>query len=115
MPRAIGIVGIHTGIGKTITSAVLVEALKADYWKPVQAGDLNNSDSMQVARLVANEKSKVHEEAFRFTQPLSPHKAAKIDGIELSINSFDLPKTDSLLVIETAGGLHSPMGNVLLW
>ena len=79
--RPIFITGIGTEIGKTIVSAVLVEKLQADYWKPVQSGELNNSDTMIVKKLISNKKSVFHQEAYRLTQPFSPHLSASLDGI----------------------------------
>jgi dethiobiotin synthetase len=61
------IVGTHTGIGKTVASEILCEALQADYWKPVQAGSLNNTDSDEVRKLISNSKTVIHPEAYRLT------------------------------------------------
>ena len=105
------ITGIGTDIGKTIVSAVLVEKLNADYWKPVQSGDLKNSDTLKVKNLVANKNSIFHEEAYRLTQPYSPHKSAALDGVEIDLNFFSLPKTSNQLIIEGAGGLMVPLNN----
>lgn len=109
--KAIAIAGIHTGIGKTVASAVIAEALGADYWKPVQAGELENSDTLIVSRLISNGLSRVHMEAARLTQPLSPHAAAKIDSVLIDYKNFSFPETDNTLIIETAGGIHSPINN----
>lgn len=109
--NAIAITGIHTGIGKTIVSAVLTLALDADYWKPVQAGELDNSDSILVSKLTAGSHSTVHPEALRLTQPMSPHAAAAIDGVELDYTKFTWPTTKKTLLVETAGGVLSPMSN----
>src|SRR5471030_1625333 len=106
--RPLFITGIGTGIGKTIVSAILVEKLKADYWKPVQAGDLDNSDTLLVKSLVSNSASKFYPEAYRLTQPFSPHKAAELDGIEIDQATIVAPKTDNQLIIEGAGGLMVP-------
>ncbi|MXV50643.1 dethiobiotin synthase [Pedobacter sp. HMF7647] len=103
--------GIGTGVGKTVVSAVLVEKLKADYWKPVQSGDLENSDTLTVKSLVTNDKSNFFQEAFRLTQPFSPHKSAALDNIEIKLNDFILPETKNHLVIEGAGGLMVPLNN----
>ncbi len=104
----IAILGIHTGIGKTITAAVLAEAMGADYWKPVQAG-VDETDSGVVKRLLTNGSERVHNESFVLTQPLSPHAAAAIDGVDIDYTRFDWPQTDKSLLIETAGGVLSPM------
>src|SRR6202012_4853126 len=87
--------GIGTGIGKTMVSAVLVEKLKADYWKPVQSGDLEQSDTMKVKSLVSNKKSVFHPETYGLTQPFSPHKSAAIDGITIRPEKFAAPETSN--------------------
>lgn len=103
------ITGIGTGIGKTIVSAILTEKLQADYWKPIQSGDLDNSDSLLVAQLISNHKTVIHPEQFKLTQPLSPHLSARIDGIKISTEKIKAPKTSNHLVIEGAGGLMVPI------
>ena len=107
MNNSIAIVGIHTGIGKTIASAVIAEAIGADYWKPVQAGTIER-DALLVKGLLTNGE-RVHDEAVVLSQPVSPHAAAIIDGIEIDYTKFEWPKTDKTLLIETAGGILSPM------
>lgn len=105
----IGIVGIDTEVGKTIISAIVTEALQADYWKLLQAGDLHQLDSDTVKSLVSNSKTKFHKERYLLTQPMSPHAAANIDGVTIEISDFRLPKTKNTLVIEGAGGLMVPL------
>src|ERR1700712_4198810 len=94
------ITGIGTGIGKTIISAILTEKLKADYWKPIQAGDLDNSDTLKVKSLTSNNKSQFHPEAYRLTQAYSPHKAASLDHIAIDPKAIILPDTGNQLIIE---------------
>ncbi|QHS57354.1 dethiobiotin synthase [Mucilaginibacter sp. 14171R-50] len=108
------VTGIGTDIGKTLISAILVEKLKCDYWKPVQSGDLDNSDSMKVQRLISNNTSVFHTEAYRLTQPYSPHKSAALDGIEIDEKTITAPKTDNQLLIEGAGGLMVPLNDHFL-
>jgi dethiobiotin synthetase len=108
------VTGIGTGIGKTIVSAVLVEKLKADYWKPIQSGDLDKSDSLSVQSLISNPITKVHPESYRLTQPFSPHKSAAIDGIVIDPDTIRLPKTNNTLIVEGAGGLMVPLNNEFL-
>jgi dethiobiotin synthetase len=112
--RPIFITGIGTGIGKTIVSAILVEKLKADYWKPIQSGDLDNSDTLLVKSLVSNTVTKFHPEAYRLTQPFSPHKSAALDGIEIDPTKIITPQTDNQLIIEGAGGLMVPLNDQFL-
>jgi len=112
--RMLFITGIGTGIGKTIVSAVLTEKLKSDYWKPIQSGDLNDSDTLKVQHLVSNTVSVFHTEAYRLTQPYSPHKSAAIDGITIDLNKIITPKTNNNLLIEGAGGLMVPLNDEYL-
>ena len=108
------VTGIGTGIGKTIVSAILTEKLKADYWKPVQSGDLDDSDTLKVKSLISNTKTVFHPETYRLTQPFSPHKSAAIDGVSIERGKFVIPKTDNQLLIEGAGGLMVPLNDELL-
>ena len=108
------IAGIHTGIGKTICSAVICQALGYDYWKPVQAGDLDNSDSIFIQQNVTNPTCKIHPEEYRLQTPMSPHKAAEIDGINITKEDFILPTSTNPIIVETAGGIMSPLADNLL-
>ncbi|MBK7128196.1 MAG: dethiobiotin synthase [Crocinitomicaceae bacterium] len=103
--------GIGTDIGKTICAAILVEALHADYWKPVQAGSLEFTDTMCVRDLITNSSSKFHAEKYILNAPMSPHAAAKSDGIEIHLRDFILPDTKNNLIIEGAGGLLVPLNH----
>src|ERR1700712_5119577 len=114
MNKPLFVTGIGTGIGKTIVSAILVESLKADYWKPIQSGDLDNSDTLKVRSLVANKVSVFHPEAYRLTQPFSPHKSAALDGLVIDPLKIAIPQTTNQLIIEGAGGLMVPLNNNFL-
>ena len=105
------ITGISTDVGKTIASAIITEALQADYWKPIQAGDLFNSDSHKVQKLLSNSKTKIHPNSYALETPASPHLAAQIDGITIDIHKIIAPQTENHLVIEGAGGLFVPLNN----
>ena len=105
------ITGIGTDVGKTIASSIVVEALEADYWKPVQAGDLDNSDSHKIQRYIANSTTKIHENSYKLNTPASPHLAAEIDGIIIDLKQIKEPKTKNHLVIEGAGGVLVPLNN----
>ena len=105
------VTGISTDAGKTVASAILVEALEADYWKPVQAGDLDNSDTHKVQKLVSNNKSVFHPNSYALKTPMSPHGAAEIDGLTIDLNQIEPPKTKNNLVIEGAGGLLVPLND----
>ncbi|MFN8308522.1 MAG: dethiobiotin synthase [Chitinophagales bacterium] len=109
MDRKIFITGIGTGIGKTISSAVLCEAWQADYWKPVQAGDLDATDRMKVAELISNEKTVAHPEQFLLKEPAAPYMASRKEGFEIQQEDFQFPSTSNKLLIEGAGGLFVPI------
>lgn len=105
------ITGISTDVGKTIASAIVVEALQADYWKPLQAGDLEYSDSHKIEELISNSKTKVHKNSYALNTPMSPHAAAEIDGVVIEIDKIKEPNTENRLVIEGAGGLLVPIND----
>ena len=105
------ITGIGTDVGKTIASAIVVEALEADYWKPIQAGDLDNSDSHRVKSLGISHKAKVFPNAYALNTPASPHLAAQLDGITIDLKQIKEPKTTNHLVIEGAGGILVPLND----
>ena len=103
------VTGTDTGIGKTVFSAALAGALQAHYWKPVQSGLEEETDSQIVARLSGLPRHKILPEAYQLSAPLSPHRSAELDGIELSRKRLlQLPAADPL-VIEGAGGLMVPL------
>lgn len=101
--------GIGTDVGKTVTAAVLCSWMKCDYWKPIQSGELENSDTMKVTRLVNQVDFHCFQEKYRLNQPLSPHAAAKIDGVELDLSAIVPPSSKRPLLIEGAGGLMVPL------
>jgi dethiobiotin synthetase len=105
------IAGIGTEIGKTFISSILTEALQADYWKPIQSGALDFTDTDTVRSLISNSKTIFHPETYRLNQPMSPHAAAAIDGVEIELSKFQLPQTDNHLIIELAGGIMVPLND----
>lgn len=105
------ITGISTDVGKTVASAIIVEALQADYWKPIQAGDLDNSDTHKVKGYVSNYNTQFHHNSYALNTPASPHFAAEVDGVSIDLKKIKEPKTDNHLVIEGAGGLYVPLND----
>lgn len=99
---------IGTEVGKTVASAVLTKALNATYWKPIQSGAATDSDSKELARLVPG--CEILPEKHLLQAPLSPHIAAKMEGVEIHLSDFKLPERKQL-VIEGAGGLLVPMND----
>jgi len=102
------VTGIGTGVGKTVVAAALVRHYGADYWKPVQSGDLDNTDSQSVRKWLG-ESVTIHSERYRLTRPMSPHAAAAADGIDICVSDFVLPSTRKDLIVEGAGGLLVPL------
>src|SRR5690606_15385381 len=84
-PMIFFVTGISTEVGKTITSAILVEALGADYWKPIQAGDLQATDSHRLAALIDRDRTFIHPSSYALNAPMSPHAAAALDGLQIDL------------------------------
>ncbi|HEY8933617.1 MAG TPA: dethiobiotin synthase [Cyclobacteriaceae bacterium] len=103
------VTGIDTDSGKTFASAILCEALQADYWKPIQAGTPRDADT--VTSLVSYKNFKTHHEAYLLNTPASPHAAAKIDNINISLSNFKIPESDNIIIIEGAGGCLVPIND----
>jgi dethiobiotin synthetase len=121
MQRPLFITGIGTDVGKTLISAILTEALQADYWKPVQAGFEQGTDAAWVKQMLSNKASVVHQELYKLKTPASPHIAARMDGIEIDGNlikekALSLMQTapHKQLIIEGAGGLLVPLSRDLM-
>ena len=100
--------GTDTGVGKTVVAAGLATALGATYWKPVQSGLEDETDSETVARLTGG-RVPILPEAYRLVTPCSPHEAARIDGASIAVGTLELPAVDGPLVVEGAGGLLVPL------
>jgi dethiobiotin synthetase len=102
------IAGIGTEIGKTVVSAILTAGLKADYWKPVQSGDIDTGDAYWIRKWVPS--ATIHPSTYALTQPLSPHSAAEIDGITIDLAALKIP-TNRTLIVELAGGIMVPLND----
>jgi dethiobiotin synthetase len=118
LPHNIFITGTGTGVGKTVISAILAEALQADYWKPVQAGYKDGTDSGWVKSVLSNTVSEVHPELYKLQLAASPHIAAREEGINIDLTvvknkliqiNSGLLTPGSRLIIEGAGGLMVPL------
>jgi dethiobiotin synthetase len=108
------VTGIGTGVGKTVVSAILTEALGADYWKPIQSGLEGGTDTETVKTLVSNDTSRFHEELYSLNTPASPHLAARIDNVHIELDALkkafdEIRRPDRHLVVEGAGGLMVPL------
>ncbi|HEX8937633.1 MAG TPA: dethiobiotin synthase [Sphingomicrobium sp.] len=107
------VTGTDTDVGKTVFSAALVAALEASYWKPIQAGALEQTDSDTVRKLAGLPPPKVFAEGYRLTTPCSPHRAAELDCVQIDPDGLGLPDADPLIV-EGAGGLLVPISREML-
>jgi len=103
------VTGTDTGIGKTVFSAALTAALGGSYWKPVQSGLKEETDSQTVSRLGCLPPERILPEAYRLRTPASPHLSARLDNVEIAPETLTPPLTDTPLVIEGAGGLLVPL------
>ncbi len=105
------ITGTGTDVGKTLVAAIVTEALQADYWKPVQAGYLDGTDSLRVQKMISNKRTKIHPELYYLKMPASPHIAAPAENKRIAIREIiaHLPQTKNQLIIEGAGGLMVPL------
>ncbi|MGF0523334.1 dethiobiotin synthase [Agrobacterium pusense] len=113
-PRFV-ISGTDTGIGKTVFAAALTHALEAHYWKPVQSGLAEETDSETVARLAGVPHTRILQEAYRLKTPASPHLSARLDTVTIDPALLQPPRLDGPLVIEGAGGLLVPLTERVLF
>ena len=104
------VTGTDTGIGKTIFSAALAQATGTPYWKPIQSGLEEETDSETVARLAG---VPIRPEAYRLVTPASPHIAAEIDGVNINLETLAPPPGD--LIVEGAGGALVPVTRTTLY
>ncbi len=94
-------------MGKTVVSAILCEALNANYWKPVQTGTRESSDALKVSEVIGD--SRIFPNTYAFREPLSPHAAAELEGTEIETARLRIPVSHQPLIIEGAGGVHVPL------
>lgn len=109
--RKIFVTGIGTDVGKTVVSSIIAEALHADYWKPIQTGSYFSTDADKIRKYVSNTKTTIHPESFVLKQYMSPHAAAELEGLPISLDKIVLPQTTNTLVIEGAGGIMVPLND----
>ncbi len=109
--KPIFITGTGTNVGKTLIASIIVEALQADYWKPVQAGFTDGTDSLFIQNIISNKQSEIYPELYLLKMPASPHIAAPAEKKKIQIKEImaHLPETKNHLVIEGAGGLMVPL------
>ncbi len=103
------ICGTDTDVGKTLISTFFVRGLGSYYWKPIQSGTKDGTDSQFVKKIGGIKNEKILKESYIFKTPVSPHWAAEIDNTTISNKLLNIPKIEGSLVIETAGGLMVPI------
>ncbi|MFN7740540.1 MAG: dethiobiotin synthase [Cyanobacteriota bacterium] len=103
------VAGTDTDVGKTVVSALLVQGLAARYWKPVQSGLADGSDSQWVQQRLNLPPERILEEGYRLQAPVSPHWAAEQEQLLIDPQRLCLPPGDEPLVLETAGGVMTPL------
>jgi len=103
------ITGTDTDIGKTVFAAALTQALNGTYWKPIQSGISGGVDTKTVQQLTGLPDDHFLPEKYVFSEPLSPHRAAEIDGVKIDLLALTPPELEGPLIIEGAGGLLVPL------
>ena len=115
--RSLIVTGTDTGVGKTVVAAMLALALDGIYWKPIQAGTAEGTDRQRVAALTGLGEDRFRPERYVLREPLSPHRAAELDGVEIRADHLDLPMDappGRPLIIEGAGGVLVPINRQML-
>lgn len=103
------VTGTDTDVGKTVVCAWLMRSLDGEYWKPIQAGMDGETDEMTVRRLTGFGAERFHESVYRLNAALSPHEAARRDGVAIDLGRIEMPRHSRPLVVEGAGGLLVPL------
>ena len=113
MPNRFFITGTDTGVGKTVASALLCAALDAMYWKPIQTGTREGTDTQTVLRLTGASRSQTFPEVYRFAPPVSPHLAARRARVRIDLRKIRLPSIEDWkgLIVEGAGGVLVPVND----
>lgn len=112
LPSRLFVTGTDTNVGKTVVSAILTKGLDAFYWKPVQSGIADGTDSVWLQQSTGCDNFRIYPERYRLNEPLSPHAAARIDGVEIELTDFSLPGNENdSLIVEGAGGTLVPLND----
>ena len=109
LSKRIVICGTDTDVGKTIVSSFFVQGLKGVYWKPIQSGTEEGTDTKTICKLLKLDSNRYLSERYKFKAPVSPHWAAEKESMRVEPNNLDLPNLNKLIIIETAGGLMVPL------
>lgn len=116
MPSRFFVTGTDTGVGKTVTCALLCSALDATYWKPIQTGSREGTDRTTVTRIAGLSRGRTIPEAYCFSPPVSPHLAARMAGVRIQLRKIPPPhlSRDENLIVEGAGGVFVPVNETQL-
>lgn len=114
LPRQFVVAGTDTGVGKTVVSAMLAAGLPSSYWKPIQSGLTEATDTEQVRAMTGLTAEAILSEAYRLRTPISPHASAALDGITIDPATLALPWVTGRLIVEGAGGLMVPINDQTL-
>jgi dethiobiotin synthetase len=108
------VAGIGTGVGKTVVAAILTICLQGEYWKPIQCGDEEESDTTIMKKLIDTTLYPIHASAYSLKAPLSPHHAARLENISICLENIIPPQTTRPLIIESVGGIFVPLTDKIL-
>ncbi len=111
IPHRLFITGTDTGIGKTMVSAILMAGLNGKYWKPIQSGLEEMTDTELIRKMTGFDDDHFYPETYRLKLPLSPHASAAAENISIDLNAFQFPETDHHLIVEGAGGIMVPLND----
>lgn len=109
------ITGTDTDIGKSVVAAMLTLGLNANYFKPIQSGTIDETDRQAIMRMTGLSEERILADAVTLSQPLSPHRSAELDGVEIDLSTLTPPASDRPLIIEGAGGLMVPVNRETLY
>lgn len=114
IPRQLFVTGTDTGVGKTVVSAILMAGSEGKYWKPIQSGLEEMTDTDWIRAVTGLPENHFYQETYRLQQPLSPHASATAEGIHIELKSFHLPDIEEHLIVEGAGGIMVPLNETHL-
>jgi len=108
--KSLFVTGTDTNVGKTLLSALLVAALDAIYWKPIQTGASEGTDRQTVIKLAEIAERQTIPESYCFEPPVSPHLAAEASGVRIDLARIEAPANlDTPIIVEGAGGILVPI------
>jgi dethiobiotin synthetase len=111
LPSRIFVTGTSTDIGKTVVSAILMCGTRGRYWKPVQTGMEEGTDTRWIRQVTGLPEEHFLPERYCLRRALSPHAAAALAGVNIALEDFALPggASSGPLIVEGAGGVMVPI------